>query len=128
MSARVRRLAVLTGIVVAQIFAVEPHRVEEFGRMAAASFERYRAVSCLREAGILTTLDEPNNFPQLPVRTDGPFVVWLGVVEHDQALREGLSPALVQESRRLVASGLLRGTPELLVMDPASRSRLRWVP
>ena len=30
-------------------------------------------------ARFLVTLDVTNNFPQLPIRTDGPYLVWLGV-------------------------------------------------
>ena len=34
-------------------------------------------LSCGRagEAGLLATLDMPNNFPQLPIWTDGPYLV-----------------------------------------------------
>ncbi len=37
-----------------------------------------------------------------------------------QALAEGTA-------RSISATGLLRGTPELVILDPASRSRLRWL-
>jgi hypothetical protein len=30
--------------------------------------------------------------------------------------------------RSLSATGLIRGTPELVVLDPTRRSRLRWLP
>jgi hypothetical protein len=40
-----------------------------------------RAYAKYECAGLLVTLDAPNNFPQLPVRTDGPWVVWLGVFD-----------------------------------------------
>lgn len=66
----------------------------------------------VREVGLLATLDVPNNFPQLPYRDDGPFVVWLGVMPDD---------ALLGEVRALA------GDAEVLVLDPAPRSRLRWI-
>jgi hypothetical protein len=66
----------------------------------------------IREAGLLATLDVPNNFPQLPFRTDGPFVVWLGVMPDDSLLGEVRSRA---------------GDAEVIVLDPAPRSRLRWL-
>ena len=72
------------------------------------------------------TLDIPNSFPRLPFRTDGPFLVWLGILEDDQALAR-FEPVAQQSAAALSASGLLRGAPELAVLDPAARSRLRWL-
>lgn len=115
------------GVVIAQIFAIKAGEVESFAREAEAIFESYRSAGA-REAGVLVTLDAPNNFPQLPVRTDGPFLVWLGILKDDDALRTKFIPL----AERSVASGsggeLLRGTPELVVLDPGHRSRLRWLP
>lgn len=65
----------------------------------------------IREAGLLVTLDVPNNFPQLPYRTDGPYVVWLGVLPDDKRLTNIKVP----------------DGAELLVLDPTPRSRLRWI-
>jgi len=112
------------GIVVAQIFQVQEKRAEELARQAEPAFAGYRAAGA-REAGVLVTLDLPNNFPQLPVRTDGPYLVWLGLVKDDETCRrlQGLAEAA---SRSLVAAGLLRRAPELLLLEPTSRSRLRW--
>ena len=62
------------GVVVAQIFGVKPNNVDAFAQQGAATFASYRAAGA-REAGVLVTLDAPNNFPQLPVRTDGPYLV-----------------------------------------------------
>jgi hypothetical protein len=76
---------------------------------------------------LLVTLDVPNNFPQLPVRTDGPFLVWLGIVEGDAALKHFESVASDVE-RALGNTGMLRGAPERPVLDPTPRSRLRWWP
>lgn len=66
----------------------------------------------VREAGLLVTLDVPNNFPQLPYRTDGPWVVWLGVMPDDTLL-----PYVREQA----------GDAEVVVLDPAPRSRLRWL-
>jgi hypothetical protein len=82
----------------------------------------------VREAGVLVTLDVPNNFPRLPFRTDGPYLVWLGVVADDQALETGFRPVASRSLPSLTTTDFLRGTPELLVLDPTSRSRLRWLP
>jgi hypothetical protein len=114
------------GIVVAQIFAVKKGSESVFAAHAEAQFESYR-VAGVRAAGILVTLDEPNNFPQLPVRTDGPWLVWLGVVRDEAALHAQLEPAMHAVARALFASGMLRDAPEQLVMDPTPRSRLRWL-
>jgi hypothetical protein len=115
------------GVVAAQVFAVEAGRVDALAERAEAAFVAYRSVG-VREAGVLVTLDGPNNFPQHPIRTDGPFLVWLGVMKDDETL-DGRFQALVEESSRsLASSGLLRGAPELVVLDPTPRSRLRWLP
>lgn len=115
------------GIVVAQIFTVEKGREEAFAKQAEAAFETYR-VEGVHPAGVLVSLDVPNNFPQLPIRTDGPFLVWFGVARDAATLDRQLAPRLDAAERSLAASGLLRGAPERVVMDPTPRSRLRWLP
>jgi hypothetical protein len=114
------------GIVVAQIFAVKKGSEEAFAKQAEAAFAAYR-VNGVHPAGVLVSLDVPNNFPQLPIRTDGPFLIWLGVVRDNAALDRQLAPRLAAAEQSLVAGGLLRGTPERVVMDPTPRSRLRWL-
>jgi hypothetical protein len=114
------------GIVVAQIFAVKKGSEEAFAKQAEAAFAGYR-IEGVHPAGVLVSLDVPNNFPQLPIRTDGPFLVWLGVVRDNATLDERLAPRLAAAERTLAASGLLRGAPERVVMDPTPRSRLRWL-
>jgi hypothetical protein len=85
------------GTVVAQIFAGnDVDRWEE-------TFTRYRDAGA-REAAVLVTLDAPNNFPQLPVRTDGPYVVWVGIGDAIELSSEAI---------------------ETIVMTPTRRSRLR---
>jgi hypothetical protein len=115
------------GIVVAQIFAVTADNEDAFARKAEETFAGYRAAG-VREAGVLGTLDVPNNFPRLPFRTDGPYLVWLGIIRDNQMLEEHFNPLAERSSRTLSATGLLRRVPELVVMDPTSRSRLRWLP
>jgi NIPSNAP len=114
------------GIVVAQIFAVKPNRVDAFARQAEETFASYRAAGA-REAGVLVTLDSPNNFPQLPVRTDGPYLVWLGIVNDNQTLDGAFTPLVKRSLQSLSRTGLLRGAPELVILDPTRRSRLRWL-
>ncbi len=115
------------GIVVAQIFAVEAGEVDAFARRAESEFAAYRAAG-VREAGVLATLDVPNNFPRLPVRTDGPFLVWLGILPGDPALEGVFRPLAERSARELSATKMLRGEPELVVLEPTRRSRLRWRP
>ena len=114
------------GVVVAQIFAVQPDRVEVFAQRAEPVFAEYRAAGA-REAGVLVTLDVPNNFPRLPFRTDGPYLVWLGIVADDPTLETRLLPLVERSLPSLSKSGLLRAEPELVLLDPTSRSRLRWL-
>lgn len=115
------------GIVVAQIFTVKPNSVEDFAKEAETTFAAYRAAG-VREAGVLVTLDVKNNFPQLPVRTDGPFLVWLGILKDNQMLDTAFTPVAQSSLQSLTGTGLLKGEPELVVLDPTPRSRLRWLP
>jgi hypothetical protein len=115
------------GVVVAQVFAVKANSVEEFAKEAETTFAGYRAAGA-REAGVLVTLDLKNNFPQLPFRTDGPYLIWLGILKDNQMLETGFTPAAERSLTSLTATGLLRGAPELIVLDPTPRSRLRWLP
>ncbi len=114
------------GIVVAQLFPVKPGDVERFAHLAAPAFDAY-AKAGARDAGVLVTLDVKNNFPQLPVRTDGPFVVWLGILPDMEAVDQLLRPITVQAAASLQQGGLLRGQPQLLVLKPTPRSRMRWL-
>ncbi|MBT2142939.1 MULTISPECIES: NIPSNAP family protein [unclassified Rhodanobacter] len=114
------------GIVVAQIFAVKKGSEDTFAKQAEAAFDAYR-IEGVHPAGVLVSLDVPNNFPQLPIRTDGPFLVWLGVIRDEATLDRRLAPILTSAERSLAAGGLLRGAPERVVMDPTPRSRLRWL-
>jgi hypothetical protein len=115
------------GVGIAQIFAVEASCMGAVLDQAETAFASYRAAGA-REAGVLVTLDIPNNFPPLPFRTDGPYLVWLGLVEDDASLRTRLDPLLERFARSLADTGGLRGVPERVVLDPTRRSRLRWMP
>jgi NIPSNAP len=115
------------GVVVAQIFAVKANSVEAFAKEAEATFANYRAVGA-REASVLVMLDVTNNFPQLPIRTDGPYLVWLGVLKDNKMLENDFSPLAERSLQSLSATGLLREIPELVVLQPTHRSRLRWLP
>lgn len=114
------------GIVVAQIFMVKANSVEAFAQKAETTFASYRAAGA-REAGVLVTLDVTNNFPQLPIRTDGPYLVWLGILKDSQML-DVFATAAERSLPSLSETGLLRAIPELVILDPTRRSRLRWLP
>src|SRR5262249_59812013 len=68
------------GIAVAQILSLKNQPGEALSAKLRRTFSSY-CVPGVREAGILVTLDAPNNFPQLPVRNDGPFLVWLPILQ-----------------------------------------------
>src|SRR4030095_7622935 len=114
------------GVVLAQIFAVKPNSVDAFAQKVEATFASYRAAGA-REAGVLVTLDVPNNFPQLPVRTDGPYLVWLGIVKDKKTLEMQVASLAERSTQSLLATGLLRNAPELVILGPTHRSRLRWM-
>ena len=113
------------GIAIAQIFAVKAGNVDAFAQQAESTFGRYREAGA-REAAVLVTLDAPNNFPQLPVRTDGPHLVWLGIVENESSLRS-FTRLLESAQQSLSRTDLLKAAPEIVVLDPTKRSRLRWI-
>jgi hypothetical protein len=114
------------GIVVAQVFAPVAGKEEAVAQRAEAMFATYPHEG-VRAAGVLVTLDAPNNFPQLPVRSDGSYLVWLGVVKDEATLTQRLKPALAAAAHQLHDGGELRAEPETIVMDPTPRSRLRWL-
>ena len=113
------------GILVAQIFKVATGAVESFVAHAEPAFAGYARAGA-RPAGVLVTLDVPNNFPQHPVRADGPFVVWLGLFPNSAAIEGEFARQAASFGKSLAATGWLRAEPELVVLDPAPRSRLRW--
>jgi hypothetical protein len=117
----------VTGVVAMQIFAVRPGKIDECSRQAEEAFAAYRAAGA-HEAGVLVTLDVPNNYPRLPIRTDGPYIVWVGVLKDDAVLQGRLAPLFERAAQSLATCGLFRGDAELVLLDPTRRSRLRWWP
>ena len=115
------------GIVIAEIYAVKKEDMRLFSERALKAFSRYD-VPGVRAAGVLVTLEGPNNFPLLPFRTDGPYLVALHIVRDGSVLNDTFDPLLAGTKQELTASGMLRRAPEVLVLDPAKRSRLRWLP
>lgn len=115
------------GIILAQIFSLKPNSTEAFASQAESMFAKYRSTGA-REAGVLVTLDAKNNFPQLPIRTDGPYLIWLGILKDHQMIEKAFTPFSEQALPAFTATGLLRSAPELVVMDPTPRSRMRWLP
>lgn len=106
------------GLAVAQLLPAAASRLDDCARAADPWFARYNGRGMI-EAGILASLDQPR---------DGPaWLVWLGVLRDESALA-ALRPQCQACADALHAAGLLDGTPELLVLAPAPRSRLRWAP
>jgi hypothetical protein len=115
------------GVVVAQVFPVKKGGVEAFAKEAETAFARYRAAGA-RQAGVLVTLDAKNNFPQLRIRTDGDYLVWFGILRDNRTLEKEFIPVTQQLAGTFTATALLTGAPELIVLDPTPRSRMRWLP
>ena len=113
------------GLAVAQLFRVAPGRLADCALAAEQWFVHYQGRG-VTEAAILATLDQPNNFPRHAVRSDAGYLVWLGVLSGDAALAP-LLPLFERGAAALAQAGLLDGPPELLLLDPAPRSRLRWI-
>jgi hypothetical protein len=114
------------GVAAAVIYPVHAGRAEQFARDAEPTFAQFRAAG-VREAGLLCSLDAPNNFPQLPIRTDGPFVVWLGVMQDESVLTQRFLPLEESSRQDLERSQLLSGAIERVILTPTRRSRLRWM-
>ena len=114
------------GVVVAEIFAAKPGQVENLAAKLKNTFDEYHAAG-VRSAGLLVTLDVTNNFPQLPVRTDGPFLVWLGIVQDEETLNKKFTPLVERSLHDAEATGLVRSAPEYIILSPTPRSRLRWI-
>lgn len=114
------------GIVVAEIYPVKKDDIQPFSERALKAFTRY-AVPGVRAAGVLVTLDAPNNFPQLPVKTDGQYLVALHILRDESVLESTFEPLLARTKQELTASGMLRRAPEVLVLDTEHNSRLRWL-
>jgi hypothetical protein len=113
------------GLAVAQLFQVAPGQLDACAAAAESWFGTYHGDG-LVEAGVLATLDVANNFPRHPVRSDGTWLVWLGILQDDAALA-ALQPMLDAAARALDNGVLLAGPAELLILDPGQRSRLRWM-
>lgn len=112
------------GVVLAVVFSAVPGAADRLAAELAPIFERCRDAG-LRDAGLLTSFDGPNSFPRLPVREDGPFLVWLGIAR-DEAEAAVANEAFAGMDAPLLAEGLVRETPERIVLRPTPRSRLRW--
>jgi hypothetical protein len=115
------------GVVVAQIFPVKAGSVETFLSESRTYFRAYQSEG-MREAGVLVTLDAPNTFPSHSIRTDGPFVVWLGITRDSGTFESWHHRTVERASRLLSDTALLREKGEVLVLEPCRRSRLRWLP
>lgn len=114
------------GVVVAQLLRPAAGRLDACALAAESSFAGYRGHG-VTEAGILVSITEANNFPRHPVREDGPWLVWIGVLRDNEAL-DALRPAFAAAAAALGQAGLLGAPAELLVLDPGKRSRMRWMP
>ncbi|MDT8067246.1 MAG: NIPSNAP family protein [Terriglobia bacterium] len=116
----------MRGVAVAQIFPIKPGTLKAFMQKAENQFSSYESTS-LRGAGLFVTSDMPNNFPQHPVRSDGPFVVWFGIAQDDE-VADRFREAAEKVAKAMEGTNLLLGEPEVVILEPTSRSRMRWLP
>jgi len=114
------------GIIAAQIFKIDKNHVDEFVQQTEPIFDSYRDAG-IREAGVLITLDVKNNFPQLPIREDGPYLVWIGILKDNDMLQNQFQPLVKNSLQALTVKNFLKAEPELIILEPTSRSRLRWI-
>ncbi|MBV8657689.1 MAG: NIPSNAP family protein [Burkholderiales bacterium] len=112
------------GIVVAQIIRAEPSVLPQLTQTAQKLFTSYQQEG-VQVIGTFATLDVTNNFPQLPVRTDGPYLVWLAVVR-DAATLAAVTQRAKAGAQMLADGQGLKAAPEWLVLDPTAQSRARW--
>jgi hypothetical protein len=114
------------GVVVIQIYAVKKQDMGSFSAQALRELARYR-IGDVRAAGVLVSLDTPNDFPLLPVRTDGPYLVAIHIVRNPSVLTRSFDPLAREVNRALARTGMLRRPVETLLLDPGRYSRLRWL-
>ena len=113
------------GQVVAQLIKVKPDSLTAATARAMAEFAKYRTAGA-RQAAALVTLNANNTFPQHPIRTDGPYLVWVGVLPDDKAITGRILAQMQRGASALSETSLLQAAPETVVMTPTERSRLRW--
>jgi hypothetical protein len=113
------------GILVVQLLPVAKGRADAVASALANAATRYPHEGVF-DAGLLRTLDAPNNFPQLPVRADGEWVAWIGMARDAGALSR-LQAAMDAVERQRDAGDDLRARAERIVAAPTPRSRLRWL-
>jgi hypothetical protein len=112
------------GTLVVQLLPVRAARADAVAATLAEAAARLPQEGVL-DAGLLQTLDLPNNFPQLPVRSDGPWVAWICMARDAGALAR-LQTSMDAVERALADGGELRAAAERIVAAPTPRSRLRW--
>lgn len=115
------------GVVIAHVFPVAPEKKLVFQQQATRVFDAYRAAGA-HEVAVLISLEVPNNFPQLPIRIDGPYLVWLGILKEQETLERSFRKLAEETAQSFSKAGFLRSVPELIVLDPAPYSRMRWLP
>ena len=100
----------------AAVLLVGVHDRPREGDLSAVVEDSLSAVG-LKPLAVLETEPAANTFPRLPVRTDGPWLVWLAVAG---------SPAEAKAAAGELKSNLVLGPPQrLLRLVPTPRSRLR---
>lgn len=87
---------------------------------------RNAANASVMEASAPATADAQATL--FPFRTDGPYLVALHILRDQSVLEQTFDPLLARTKQELTAGGMLRRAPEGLVLEPARRSRLRWLP
>lgn len=122
----IREKEAVKGIVAAQVFKIQENHINDFVQQVQPIFDNYRNAG-IREAGVLITLDVKNNFPQLPFKEDGPYLVWIGILKDNQMLENQFQPLVKRSLESLSSKNFLKSEPELIILEPTSRSRLRWI-
>jgi hypothetical protein len=76
---------------------------------------------------VLPADDQPTKVMR-PGKESFHYLVWFGILNDNQMLENEFNPLAERSRQSLSATGLIRATPELVVLDPTPRSRLRWLP
>jgi hypothetical protein len=123
-----RETSAARGVAVLNIFPIHRAALDAATSTAEKRHGARRKGGGVRPAGLLASLDVANDFPRLPFRTDGPYLVAVTIVRDDAALADELLPIAGDLADALEAQGAVRARPELVVLEPRRRSRLRWTP
>lgn len=113
------------GLILAGVCALAPAAAAGFARAFEREFAPALRATGAELLGVYLSDDTPNKFPRLPVREDGPHLVWFARVEDASAAARLQADPAWRAHWAQAEREALRGPPEWLRLAPTPRSELR---